>query len=190
MTCTTEMTRQPKPRKFRLRLVTRDTTASMRSAARREDAVVRAVARGLSNAEIGAELAMSEGTVNVHASRALAKLNLTNRAAGPARPRRAGPTRPRRGPLNLFPAVTPVSTFGCCNSGCSGTCLLKRTDCSRHLPRRTVRSLQPSSPAARQVNDVNGPFVPSTVANSPFASHRLARRNQTAQAGAAIGTSR
>jgi DNA-binding NarL/FixJ family response regulator len=45
----------------------------------REDTVVRAVARGLSNAEIGLELAMSEGTVKVHVSRALAKLNLTNR---------------------------------------------------------------------------------------------------------------
>ncbi|MFI0468490.1 response regulator [Saccharopolyspora sp. 5N102] len=45
----------------------------------REGAVVRAVARGLSNAEVGAELAMSEGTVKVHVSRALAKLNLSNR---------------------------------------------------------------------------------------------------------------
>ncbi|MFF8399987.1 response regulator [Streptomyces sp. NPDC016172] len=45
----------------------------------REDDVVRAVARGLSNAEIGRELAMSEGTVKAHVSRALAKLGLSNR---------------------------------------------------------------------------------------------------------------
>jgi DNA-binding NarL/FixJ family response regulator len=45
----------------------------------RENTVVRAVARGLSNAEIGRDLAMSEGTVKAHVSRALAKLGLTNR---------------------------------------------------------------------------------------------------------------
>ncbi|MFI9051566.1 response regulator [Streptomyces sp. NPDC053427] len=45
----------------------------------REGEVVRAVARGLSNAEIGRELAMSEGTVKAHVSRALAKLDLSNR---------------------------------------------------------------------------------------------------------------
>ncbi|WP_324611426.1 response regulator transcription factor [Streptomyces sp. NRRL F-5755] len=45
----------------------------------RLDEVVRAVARGLANAEIGRELAMSEGTVKAHVSRALAKLGLSNR---------------------------------------------------------------------------------------------------------------
>ena len=35
--------------------------------------------RGLSNAEIGRELAMSEATVKAHVSRALAKLGLSNR---------------------------------------------------------------------------------------------------------------
>ncbi|WP_030023460.1 response regulator [Streptomyces monomycini] len=45
----------------------------------REDEVVRAVARGLSNAEVGRALIMSEGTVKAHVSRALAKLNLSNR---------------------------------------------------------------------------------------------------------------
>ncbi|KOG62721.1 hypothetical protein ADK76_12565 [Streptomyces griseoflavus] len=41
--------------------------------------VVRAVARGLANAEIGRGPAMSEGTVKAHVSRALAKLGLSNR---------------------------------------------------------------------------------------------------------------
>ncbi len=45
----------------------------------REHEVIRAVARGLSNAEIGRELAMSEATVKAHVSRSLAKLDLTNR---------------------------------------------------------------------------------------------------------------
>ncbi|MEN2422494.1 response regulator transcription factor [Streptomyces rimosus] len=45
----------------------------------REGEVVGAVARGLSNAEIGRELAMGEGTVKAHVSRALAKLGLSNR---------------------------------------------------------------------------------------------------------------
>lgn len=45
----------------------------------REHEVVRAVARGLSNAEIGRELTMSEATVKAHVSRSLAKLGLTNR---------------------------------------------------------------------------------------------------------------
>ncbi|ATL25660.1 response regulator [Streptomyces formicae] len=45
----------------------------------REEDVVRGVSRGLSNAEIGRELSMSEGTVKSHVSRALAKLGLSNR---------------------------------------------------------------------------------------------------------------
>ncbi|WP_447040862.1 response regulator [Streptomyces sp. DSM 118878] len=45
----------------------------------REEDVVRAVARGLSNAEVGRALSMSEGTVKSHVSRALAKLGLSNR---------------------------------------------------------------------------------------------------------------
>jgi DNA-binding NarL/FixJ family response regulator len=45
----------------------------------RELTVLKAVGRGLSNAEIGRELGMRETTVKAHVSRALAKLGLTNR---------------------------------------------------------------------------------------------------------------
>jgi DNA-binding NarL/FixJ family response regulator len=45
----------------------------------REYEVVCSVARGLSNAEIGRELTMSEATVKAHVSRSLAKLGLDNR---------------------------------------------------------------------------------------------------------------
>ncbi|MFC4009123.1 response regulator [Nonomuraea purpurea] len=45
----------------------------------REHEVVLAVARGLSNRQIGRELSMTEPTVKAHVSRALAKLRLENR---------------------------------------------------------------------------------------------------------------
>ncbi len=45
----------------------------------REEDVIRAVARGLSNAEIGRELTLTEATVKAHVSRVLAKLGLANR---------------------------------------------------------------------------------------------------------------
>jgi DNA-binding NarL/FixJ family response regulator len=45
----------------------------------REREVVVAVAQGLSNAEIGRRLFMSEATVKAHVSRALAKLGMSNR---------------------------------------------------------------------------------------------------------------
>jgi len=45
----------------------------------REREVVVAVAQGLSDAEIGKQLFMSEATVKAHVSRALAKLGINNR---------------------------------------------------------------------------------------------------------------
>jgi DNA-binding NarL/FixJ family response regulator len=45
----------------------------------REREVVVAVAQGLSNAEIGRQLFMSEATVKAHLTRVLAKLGITNR---------------------------------------------------------------------------------------------------------------
>ncbi|MFD9944379.1 response regulator [Nonomuraea sp. NPDC059023] len=45
----------------------------------REEDVIRCLARGLSNAEIGRELHLTEATVKAHVSRVLAKLGLTNR---------------------------------------------------------------------------------------------------------------
>ncbi|MET7338705.1 response regulator transcription factor [Nonomuraea sp. NPDC005650] len=46
---------------------------------RREEDVIRALARGLSNAEIGRQLRLTEATVKAHVSRVLAKLGLANR---------------------------------------------------------------------------------------------------------------
>ncbi|MEU4513947.1 response regulator transcription factor [Nonomuraea wenchangensis] len=45
----------------------------------REQDVIMALARGLSNAEIGRELRLTEATVKAHVSRVLAKLGLANR---------------------------------------------------------------------------------------------------------------
>ncbi|MFF5208680.1 response regulator [Streptosporangium sp. NPDC000396] len=45
----------------------------------REQQVIRAVAQGLSNAEIGRRLTMSEATVKAHVSHSLAKLGVANR---------------------------------------------------------------------------------------------------------------
>jgi DNA-binding NarL/FixJ family response regulator len=45
----------------------------------RELEVTRAVARGLSNAEIGAELFLSQATIKTHVTRILTKLNLRDR---------------------------------------------------------------------------------------------------------------
>ena len=51
----------------------------MRGLTERERVVVRAIADGMSNAEVAAALYMSEGTVRNHISAILAKLGLRNR---------------------------------------------------------------------------------------------------------------
>jgi DNA-binding NarL/FixJ family response regulator len=51
----------------------------MRGLTEREREVVRAIADGMSNAEVAAALYMSEGTVRNHISSILAKLGLRNR---------------------------------------------------------------------------------------------------------------
>jgi DNA-binding NarL/FixJ family response regulator len=52
---------------------------AMRGLTEREREVVRAIADGMSNAEVAAALYMSEGTVRNHISAILAKLGLRNR---------------------------------------------------------------------------------------------------------------
>jgi DNA-binding NarL/FixJ family response regulator len=56
----------------------------------RECDVVRLVAEGMSNAEIGRRLHMSEATIKAYVSRALAKLNCTNRVQAALLARDAG----------------------------------------------------------------------------------------------------
>lgn len=66
----------------------RDRLAGLTKTERR---VAHAVARGLSNADVGRELAMNEAAVKAHVSRALAKLGLANRVQLAILVRDAGP---------------------------------------------------------------------------------------------------
>ena len=60
----------------------------------REREVLRAMARGLNNAEVGAQLFISEGTVRTHVNRILAKLQLRDRLQAVVLAYEAGLVRP------------------------------------------------------------------------------------------------
>jgi DNA-binding NarL/FixJ family response regulator len=70
----------------------------------REREVLVAVAQGLSNAEIGARLFMSEATVKAHVSRVLAKLGMANRVQAAILAHDAGVTGPAPDPGDGGPA--------------------------------------------------------------------------------------
>jgi DNA-binding NarL/FixJ family response regulator len=70
----------------------------------REREVLVAVAQGLSNAEIGARLFMSEATVKAHVSRVLAKLGMANRVQAAILAHDAGVTAPAPDPDDGGPA--------------------------------------------------------------------------------------
>jgi DNA-binding NarL/FixJ family response regulator len=67
-----------------------EVTAGTTGLTRREQEVVRLVARGLSNKEIAATLGLSEHTVHRHVGNILTKLNLPSRSAAVAHAAKLG----------------------------------------------------------------------------------------------------
>jgi DNA-binding NarL/FixJ family response regulator len=72
------------------RLVTRLRGPQPESLSARETAVLAAAARGLTNAQIGRELFISEATVKTHLLRAYAKLGVSSRTAAVTKAIEAG----------------------------------------------------------------------------------------------------
>jgi DNA-binding NarL/FixJ family response regulator len=72
-------------------------SASWHDLSKREQEVLRLVARGMTNAEIGAELFIAEATVKVHVHNILEKLGVRSRTTAALRvPPNARATQPQR----------------------------------------------------------------------------------------------
>ncbi|WP_238005615.1 response regulator transcription factor [Dactylosporangium sp. AC04546] len=82
-----------------------DVPLDLRQLTARELEVMRLVARGMTNAEIGKRLSVSEATVKTHLNRSMAKLNLSSRAQAVVIAYESGLVTPQRASSSLSPAV-------------------------------------------------------------------------------------